>query len=216
MSPDCKRYSMRKIFAFLILISALMLVASAISLVREFSIRSATEADAANLPSTAVVFTGQFDRVELALRLFDQGQIDRVFISGVNGGAGITPQGFADQFQISSSARDALGSGQIILAPDANTTIENAMETACWLDKQPGVREIVLITGRAHMPRASWALENALVGSVSVRRLSPTEPPANDTRSRKRLLELVKFGATVAFTSLPRHLWPARHPTRCL
>ena len=93
---------MRKIFAFLIFTSALMLVALALLLVREFSIRSATEADAANLPSTAVVFTGQFDRVELALSLFEQGQIDRIFISGVNGGAGITPQGFADQFQISS------------------------------------------------------------------------------------------------------------------
>lgn len=178
---------MRKIVVFLILTIALMLVALAMSLVREFSIRSVTAADTSNLPSIAVVFTGQFDRVELALSLFNQGQIDRIFISGVNGGAGIVPQGFADQFRISSSARAALGSGQIILAPDAKTTIENAVETACWLDKQPGVAEIVLITGRFHMPRASWALESALAGSVSVRRLSPTEPTANDTRSRWRL-----------------------------
>lgn len=206
---------MRKTVVFLILTIAMVLVALTILLIREFSVRSVTEADAANLPSAAVVFTGQFDRVELALSLFDQGQIDRIFISGVNGGAGITPQGFADQFRISSGARAALGSGQIILAPDANTTIENAVETACWLDTQPDVGEIVLITGRSHMPRASWALESALDGSVSVRRLSPTEPTASDTRSRRRILELLKFGATVAITSLPRHLWPAMPPTSC-
>ena len=207
---------MRQFFVFLILTSALVVVVLTISLVREFSIRSLAEADAANLPSTAVVFTGQFDRIELALSLFDLGRIDHIFISGVNGGAGITPQGFADQFRISSSARAALGSGQIILASDATTTMENALETACWLGKQPGVDEIVLITGRSHMPRASWALESALAGSVSIRRLSPPDPLANDTRSRWRLLELLKFGATVAFTSLPRHLWPAMHPTSCM
>jgi len=151
----------------------------------------------------------------LALSLFDQGQIDRIFISGVNGGAGITQQSFADQFKISSNARAALRSGQIILAPDANTTIENAMEAACWLDTQPSVREIVLITGRYHMARASWALERASAGSLSVRRLNPTEPNASDTRLRRYFLELSKFGATVVFMSLPRQLWPAMRPTSC-
>jgi len=207
---------MRKIVVSLILTGVMVPVALSISLVGEFSNRSVTETDAADLPSTAVVFTGQFDRIALALSLFDQGQIDRIFISGVNSGAGITPQGFADQFQISSRARAALGAGQIILAPDANTTIENAMEVACWLDTQPSLREIVLITGRYHMPRASWALERASAGSVSVRRLNPTEPTAGDTRSRRHLLELSKFGATVVFTSLPRQLWPAMRPTSCM
>lgn len=207
---------MRKIVVFLILTSVMAPVALSMSLVREFSTRTVTQTDAADLPSTAVVFTGQFDRIALALSLFEQGEIDRIFISGVNSGAGVTQQGFAEQFQISSHARAALGSGQIILAPDANTTIENAMEASCWLDTQPSVREIVLITGRYHMPRASWALERASAGSISVRRLYPTGPAASDTRSRPRLLELAKFGATVVFTALPRQLWPATQPTSCM
>jgi len=207
---------MRKVVVFLILASAVVLVALAVALVREFSIRSVVAADAADLPTTAVVFTGQYDRVELALHLFDQGRLDRIFISGVNGGAGITPQNFAAQFRLSSNARAALNSGQIILAPDANTTIENALETACWLDNQPGIREIVLITGLSHMPRASWALESALAGSVSVRRLSPDIPRAGDARSRWNMSELLKFGVTVPLMLMPRHLWPGLRPNSCM
>jgi len=73
---------MRKVVVFLILASAVVLVALAVALVREFSIRSVVAADAADLPTTAVVFTGQFDRIELALHLFDQGRLDRIFIWG--------------------------------------------------------------------------------------------------------------------------------------
>lgn len=58
---------MRKVVVFLILASAVVLVALAVALVREFSIHSLVAADAADLPTTAVVFTGQFDRVELVL-----------------------------------------------------------------------------------------------------------------------------------------------------
>lgn len=207
---------MRKVSILSTLACAVLLVALAMALVREFSNRSLDTADAADLPTTAVVFTGQFDRVELALRLFDQGRVDRIFISGVNDGAGITPRGFADQFRLSANARFALGSGQIILAPDATTTLENALETACWLNTQPNLREIVLITGRAHIPRASWALENALAGAVSVHRLSPDPPPAHDTQSRWPVSELLKFGATVTITSLPRFFWSGVPPTTCI
>lgn len=207
---------MRKILVSLIVASVVVLAALAVLIVCEFSIRSMAAADANNLPTTAVVFTGQFDRVELALDLFDQGRLDRIFISGVNGRAGIKPEGFAEQFGISSKARAALNSGRIILAPDANTTIVNALETACWLKHQPRVREIVLITGRAHMPRASWALESALAGSVSVSRLSPEVLNTDNARSRWNMSELLKFAVTVPLTALPRHFWPGETSRFCM
>jgi len=206
---------MRRVVILFMFASRIVLIALPFVLVREFTIRSTAAADVADLPTTAIVFTGQFDRVELALRLFDQGRLDRLFISGVNGGAGITPRGFADQFRISSNARAALGSGRIILAPDANTTIENALETACWLNKQPDVREIVLITGLSHMPRASWALESALAGPVAVHRLSPDRLRARDARLRWNESEEFKFGVTVLLTLLPRRFWPGDHPATC-
>jgi len=226
---DSAHKTMRKVAIFLMLVSAAVLVVLVIStvvIVREFVIRSDVIAKADDLPTTgttattAIVFTGQFDRIELALQLFDQGQLDRIFISGVNGGAGIAPDRFADQFRLSSNARAALDAGRIVLAPDANTTIENALEAACWLDRQSDIREIVLITGQFHMPRASWALESALTRPVRVRRLSPETPSAVDVRLRsnmhERMPELLRFVATVPLALIPRLLWPAESPRACM
>lgn len=206
---------MRKIVVSLLMGSAVMLAMSTAAFVREFSIRSQLSVDATVLPTTAVVFTGQYDRIELALQLFDQGRLDRIFISGVNGGAGISVKNFAEQFQLSLNARAALDAGHIILATDANTTIENALEAACWLDKQPNVREIVLIAGRYQMPRASWALESALSRPISVLRLSPETSSTGDKQLRSNMRELMRFGVTVPLALIPRRLWPGDRPRGC-
>jgi hypothetical protein len=50
--------------------------------------------------SAAVVFTGQFDRVDEGLRLADAGAVPRLYISGVNGNAGLDPAHFVEQFAI--------------------------------------------------------------------------------------------------------------------
>lgn len=65
----------------------------------------------ATTAAAAVVFTGQFNRVNATLRLFEDGQITRLFISGVNPGAGIEAATFADQFNLSPRARQALHTG---------------------------------------------------------------------------------------------------------
>lgn len=227
-----------------VLLVAIVLLISTAALVREFVIRSEVSAEVTDLPKTAVVFTGQYDRTELALQLFDQGRLDRIFISGVNGGAGMSVKNFAQQFRLSPKARAALETGQIILSPDANTTIENALETSCWLNRQSDVREIVLITSRLHMPRASWALESALTSNVRVHRLSPEAPPGDDggdggdggddrldfnmlehmqayiqkhthNRNKRYTRELLKFGATVPLALIPRDWWSGKRPKVC-
>jgi hypothetical protein len=63
-------------------------------------------------------------------------QVEMLFIAGVNKRAGIRPEGFAEQFSLSPALRDALAQARIILASDADTTLENAIETACWLAQQ--------------------------------------------------------------------------------
>ena len=206
---------MRKVSIALMLASAVLLVISTAALVREFSIRSQVFSDVTVLPTTAVVFTGQNDRIELVLQLFDQGRLDRIFISGVNGGVGISVKNFDTQFQLSLNVRDAFEAGHIILATDANTTIENALEAACWLDKQSNVREIVLIAGRYQMPRASWALESALSRPVSVLRLSPETSSPGDKQLRSNMRELMRFGVTVPLALIPRHLWPGARQRGC-
>ena len=120
-------------------------------------------------PQPGVVFTGQFSRVHAGLNLLERGEITPLLISGVNQGAGITVAGFADQFQLSSTLRVAIAAGALVLATDANDTIENAHETRHWLTTLSTKQPIVLITNQFHMPRASLALEQALKGRQVLR-----------------------------------------------
>ena len=113
-------------------------------------------------PLPGVVFTGQFSRVHAGLDLFERGQIEPLLISGTNQGAGIPVAGFADQFKLSATLRTALAAGAIVLATDANNTIENARETRHWLTTLAPGSPVVLITSPFHMPRASLALEQAV------------------------------------------------------
>jgi len=183
-------------------------------LYREFELRSPSLVAPAHLPRTAIVFTGQFDRVDMALALFEQGAVERLFISGVNAGAGMRPEDFATQFHLSETAQAGLRGGQITLASDAKTTLENALETACWLaQKGPFPDGIVLITGRAHMPRAALALERALEQPLALVRLSPAEE--RTLAPRQRFAEFGKFAATALLGLWPKRFWPQTIPSLC-
>lgn len=190
------------------LAAATLIVAGAaitLCLYWDFVQRSSREAVALPQHNTAVVFTGQFDRVELGLALLEEGRVDRLFISGVNAGAGIARQGFAAQFRLSPRLLAALDAGQIILAVDANSTLQNARETACWLERHPDIRVVVLVTSRQHMPRASLALERAVPRTTAVLRLSPAELSTGPSAAPE-LSEFAKFSATWMITLLPRRL----------
>lgn len=123
----------------------------------------------AKSPLPGVVFTGQFSRVFAGLDLLERGQIAPLLISGTNPGAGIRVAGFADQFKLSATLRTALAAGALVLAADANNTIENARETRHWLNTISTTQPIVLITNQFHMPRASLALEQAVKGRQVLR-----------------------------------------------
>jgi uncharacterized SAM-binding protein YcdF (DUF218 family) len=190
------------------------LVFLALLLSADFLRRSTPAALPANLPDTAIVFTGQFDRVEAGLVLLEREQVETLFISGVNRPAGIRPEGFAEQFVLSPVLHDALAQGRIILAPDATTTLENAIETACWLAQQMQNRSLVLVTHRYHMPRASLALERAVPWKITVVRIAPEQVLPGADRPFV-LREVFKFAATWVITLLPSSLWPAEISSDC-
>ncbi len=158
------------------------------------------------LPHVAIVFTGQFERTHAGLDLLRQGQIEQLFISGVNPGAGMRIERFADEFGLDARLRSALEAGRINLGPRAQSTSQNALETACWLRARHLSGPILLITSQAHMPRASLALEWA-VGGQGVERWSlrsERAPPSLEIIAS----EFLKFVVT-AIAGLTGQLTPS-------
>lgn len=163
-----------------------------------FHIRSNDVHSVADPPRTAVVFTGQFDRVRLGLLLIEQDVVDTLFISGVNPEAGFFSANLSDQFNLSEKQRELLNTGKIILAPHARFTIENAWESACWLEKNPEVRSLLLITSKTHMPRASLALDMVLPNDITVDRQG-IQSPFGETDMNMTIEEFFKYVITFFF-----------------
>jgi len=183
-------------------------------LLLDFLNRSRVEDTIQDLPSIAIVFTGDFDRIHMGLDLLSAGHVDQLFITGVNGDAGLGVARFARQFNLPPEQTTWLKTGKINLAADAHTTFENALETGCWLDRQPtDIAAVALITSRTHMARASIALQHEIWPRDVVRVISDPEDVYDPF-----LLNLLDFGeyaATWAITLLPHALWPANEPSIC-
>lgn len=107
------------------------------------------------LPETAVVFTGARHRVLWALRLLEDGKIARLLVSG------IPEETFLREFRLSPVLVAARREGRLVLGTRAESTLENAAETVCWLRQEGLPGPILLITSNEHLPRAMAALANA-------------------------------------------------------
>jgi uncharacterized SAM-binding protein YcdF (DUF218 family) len=169
----------------------------------DFERRARITVSDSQLPGMAVVFTGQFDRVWLGLDLLAGGEVDRLFISGINRGAGIIEEKFQSQFGLYGDLLEAYRDGRIVLGTEANTTLENAAETQCWIQGQDWNGPILLVTSRWHMPRASVALEQALPEQKIWRLIVPERANIQKGWTFRRREEYLKYLATVLITQLP-------------
>ncbi len=107
--------------------------------------------------TVAVVFTGDFARVDEALKLLAAGRVPRLYISGVNGGAGLDKQTLVAQFSQRNpglARLDKLVACCVEMGEAAENTFQNAFETRCWLRRDAIRGPLLLVTGRAHMARA--------------------------------------------------------------
>ena len=153
--------------------------------------------------SAGVVFTGQFQRVDVGLRLADAGAVPRLYISGVNGNAGIDPAHFVEQFSIRDP--DIADLRRLIACcvewgERADNTFQNAQDTKCWVDRRGLTGPLLLITSRKHMARAMAALSGALPDRVIV------PYPVEDglpTVGRTRMRTYLKYLVTIVAARLP-------------
>ena len=178
-----------------------------------FMSRSNEYVDGGDLPGTAIVFTGAYDRIDLGLELLSSGRVDRLFITGANRTSGLIAARFPELFDPNSEQAAWLESGKIILAPDAHSTLENALEAGCWLEQQNDIEAVALITSQRHMARASVALQHK-IAPISVLRVV-SDPSSEHDKFQLDLVEFSKFAATWIITLLPGKLWPANEPTIC-
>jgi uncharacterized SAM-binding protein YcdF (DUF218 family) len=161
----------------------------------------------------AVVFTGQFDRIQHGLALLEAGNVERLLVSGVNPGAGLTPERFVTRFAPDApSLRAAQEEGRLDLGIEAADTFGNARETACWYRREGLSGPLLLITSRAHMPRASITLQAALPG-VEVRR-APVDSQATASGGRRAWRhEFPRYLATRILLLVNPRLWTTDCPT---
>jgi uncharacterized SAM-binding protein YcdF (DUF218 family) len=189
----------------------LIIVAIPLGIVALFGVWMRDTTGPGALPRTAVVFTGQFGRVTAALDLLSEGKVARIFVTGVNAGAGIRPATFAEHFKLSEALRREHATGGIVLATDANDTLENGCETAEWLAENPDITSVVLVTSRFHMPRAFLSLTRATDRHILIERLSVDD--AHATKSGM-IDEFMRFTATFFMRFVPS-IWADERPGIC-
>jgi uncharacterized SAM-binding protein YcdF (DUF218 family) len=102
-----------------------------------------------------VALTGGAGRIEVALRLLNDGWADRLLITGIGGGTELGTIG-----RLNGMDTEPLAS-RITLGRYAASTRGNGVETASWAE-QNRVRTLIVVTASYHMPRALVELREAL------------------------------------------------------
>jgi uncharacterized SAM-binding protein YcdF (DUF218 family) len=155
--------------------------------------------------SAGIVFTGAFERVDAGLRLLDASAISRLYVSGVNAGAGIPPARFVGQFSLRNPNimdLQRLVACCVEWGEGANNTFQNARDTKCWVDRRELAGPLLLITSRQHVARAMAALSAALPGGILI--AYPVEDAFSPSHPlRERAIEYFKYLGTLVAVRLP-------------
>jgi uncharacterized SAM-binding protein YcdF (DUF218 family) len=104
-----------------------------------------------------VVLTGGSNRIEAGFRLLNGGKGGKLFISGVQRGVEV---GALLRLARQESGRKV---DCCVVLGGAENTIENARETAEWLEKEK-FKSFYLVTANYHMKRALIEFKNAVPG----------------------------------------------------
>jgi uncharacterized SAM-binding protein YcdF (DUF218 family) len=153
-----------------------------------------------------VALTGGAGRVEVALRLLNEGWAERLLITGIGGGTELGTLGRLTGIDASPLA------GRITLGRYAASTRGNGVETAFWAD-QNHIRTLIVVTATYHMPRALIELQEALPDvrliplTVGAAHIASSQQPAEELPGwRVEASEYLKYLLAVSGLSrlLPR------------
>ena len=153
--------------------------------------------------AAAIVFTGDFARIDAALKLLAERRVPRVYVSGVNSGEGLSKESFVSQFSqrnLELAPLDKLVACCVEMGEAAENTLQNALETRCWLKRRAISGPLLLVTGRSHMARALVGLSRA----APDHEIAPF--PVEDEMSHSagaRSHEYLKFVATLVLSRVP-------------
>lgn len=186
--------------------SALLLIIALFSATTNYSERVKPSDDAADRPPVAVVFTGSMDRVFKGLDLLINDEVDVLFISGMSDQNTSATRAMARYLARRGLSLQDLGKSRIVLSDKAQNTLQNAIDTHCWLKRNKITGPIVLITSESHMPRSSFATEQALRGR-DIKRVPVPERKNRSLKSIPFQEEFHKFVATILITQLPIEMW---------
>lgn len=169
----------------LYLLPVLLLAAFLFGLAR-FAAGIPSQADRPGDPVDAVVvWTGGSGRLDQGLKLLEDGQVERLFVSGVYQGVDVD-----DLLEVAARNPEELRCC-IELGYAAGNTRENAKETGEWASRND-LRSLRLVTAAYHMPRSLLELRRAVPGvEVLAEPVYPDAFREEDWRWRARSLALL-------------------------
>ena len=146
LSPARRRRNRRiaAIFVFFAIVAAGIWVTG---LVRFVSLIPRDVADADSATDAVVVLTGGSLRLEIGLKLLQDGHGKKLFISGVHRGVEVK-----ELLNVARRSPEELDCC-VTLGYSADNTVGNARETAVWM-REEGFRSLRLVTASYHMPRS--------------------------------------------------------------
>jgi len=102
---------------------------------------------------------GGFDRLDYAVKLYKQGYGKRIFITGDDD---------AIEYRKYVISKDVPGRNLLPDESKATTTYEEALELKQFIDRDPSIKSVIVVSNPYQMRRARWIFEKVLGDQVDL------------------------------------------------
>lgn len=130
-----------------------------------------------------IVLTGGTGRIESGLELLATQKVSTLYITGVH--KNVSMSDIRNLWQGSEPLPECC----IELGYMATNTFQNAEETKTWLDKNPDIKNVILLTSNYHMPRALLEYKHMLPELTIIP--YPVKPQRNNPEQEEHIANLL-------------------------